>query len=102
MQHRLVNDELIVTLPESLSEKNASQTKDEFDHIMQNNTFGKMTIDCQGLTYISSSGLRVLLSVQKKLPKGETVKLTNVNSDVNQILEMTGFDDIEKLNEKEE
>ena len=51
-----------------------------------------LTIDCKNLTYISSAGLRVLLSAHKKT-KG-ALKLTNVGEIVMDVLEMTGFADI--------
>ena len=49
-------------------------------------------IDCEKLTYVSSAGLRVLLSAQKKM-KG-AMKLTNVCELVMEVFEMTGFADI--------
>ena len=51
-----------------------------------------IVIDCEKLTYISSAGLRVLLSAQKKT-KGK-IKLVKVCELVMEILEMTGFADI--------
>ena len=51
-----------------------------------------LTINCEKLTYISSAGLRVLLSAQKKM-KG-AMKLTNVCEAVMEVFEMTGFADI--------
>jgi anti-sigma B factor antagonist len=51
-----------------------------------------LVIDCAKLAYISSAGLRVLLSAQKKT-KG-AMKLTNVCELVMEVFEMTGFADI--------
>lgn len=51
-----------------------------------------LTIDCQGLEYVSSAGLRVLLSAHKKT-KG-SMKLKNVCEIVMEVFEMTGFADI--------
>ena len=53
---------------------------------------GSIVIDCKKLTYISSAGLRVLLSAQKKT-KG-AMKLINVCELVMEVFEMTGFADI--------
>ena len=51
-----------------------------------------IVIDCKKLVYISSAGLRVLLSAQKKT-KG-AMKLVNVCELVMEVFEMTGFADI--------
>ena len=51
-----------------------------------------LTLDCEALEYVSSAGLRVLLSAQKKL-KG-AMKLTGVQPLVMEVFEMTGFADI--------
>jgi anti-sigma B factor antagonist len=53
-----------------------------------------LVLDFQGLEYISSAGLRVLLGAQKKMQKIGSMKLTNVCEDVMEVLEMTGFADI--------
>ena len=51
-----------------------------------------LTFDCEKLIYISSAGLRVLLTAHKRM-KG-AMKLVNVNELVMEVLEMTGFADI--------
>ena len=51
-----------------------------------------LTFDCEKLAYISSAGLRVLLTAHKRM-KG-AMKLTNVSELVLEVLEMTGFADI--------
>lgn len=53
---------------------------------------GMIVINCENLSYISSAGLRVLLSTQKKT-KG-AMKLINVCELVMDVFEMTGFADI--------
>jgi len=44
--------------------------------------------------YISSAGLRVLLSAQKIMNKQGSIKIINVSSDIMEIFEVTGFSDI--------
>ena len=51
-----------------------------------------IVIDCEKLSYISSAGLRVILSAHKRLKGALTLK--NVSELVMEVLEMTGFTDI--------
>ena len=53
-----------------------------------------LTLDMNALEYISSAGLRVLLSAQKKMQKTGSMKLIGVSEAVMEVLEMTGFADI--------
>ena len=53
-----------------------------------------LVLDIKGLEYISSAGLRVLLSVQKKMQKIGSMKVINVCEAVMEVFEMTGFADI--------
>ena len=54
----------------------------------------ELTLDFAGLDYISSAGLRVLLSAQKAMNKQGGMKLKNVNETIMEIFEVTGFSDI--------
>ena len=54
-----------------------------------------VVLDLKGLEYISSAGLRVLLSTQKKMNETEgTMVVRNINDIVKEVFEVTGFDDI--------
>ena len=53
-----------------------------------------LVLDMKGLEYISSAGLRVLLSAQKKIQKVGYMKVVNVCEAVMEVFEMTGFADI--------
>ena len=53
-----------------------------------------LVLDVKGMEYISSAGLRVLLSAQKKMQKIGTIKVMNVCAEVMEVFEMTGFADI--------
>ena len=54
----------------------------------------ELTLDLEGLEYISSAGLRVLLSAQKQMNRQGSMKLVHVNEIVKEIFEVTGFLDI--------
>lgn len=64
------------------------ELKDEIDGV------ASLTFDFKALEYISSAGLRVLLSAQKIMNKQDSMKITNVNSEIMEIFEVTGFSDI--------
>ena len=53
-----------------------------------------LTLDFGKLDYISSAGLRVLLSAHKAMMKKSGMKVVNVNEIVNEVFEVTGFADI--------
>ncbi len=49
-------------------------------------------IDCKGLEYIASSGLRILLSILKGAKAtGSRVVLRSVNGDIKNVFKLTGF-----------
>jgi anti-sigma B factor antagonist len=54
----------------------------------------ELIMDMSNLVYVSSAGLRVLLSAQKKMNKIGMMKLIGVCEDVMEVFEMTGFSDI--------
>ena len=53
-----------------------------------------LVLDFKGVTYISSAGLRVLLTAQKKMNVQGSMELVNVSDEVMDIFEMTGFAEI--------
>ena len=55
----------------------------------------ELTLDFEKLDYISSAGLRVLLSTQKQmLAKAGSMRVCHVNETILEIFEVTGFSDI--------
>ncbi len=54
----------------------------------------ELTLDFSELEYISSAGLRVLLSAQKTMNKQGKMLLTGVQEAVMEVFEITGFADI--------
>ena len=53
-----------------------------------------LTLDFKGVLYISSAGLRVLLTNHKKFMGSGSMKLINVSSDVMDVFEITGFNNV--------
>ena len=54
--------------------------------------FDSLTIDFTNLTYISSTGLRVLIATAKKLKPENIPLVIKVNDTINEILKISGFD----------
>lgn len=51
-----------------------------------------ITLDCINLDYISSSGLRLFLTIRKEASaKGGTVIIENINEEIRKVFMMTGF-----------
>ena len=72
-----------MTAPELESELNSSLGSAE-----------SLVLDFSKLDYISSAGLRVLLSAHKAMSSKGGMKVTNVNEIVQEVFEVTGFADI--------
>ncbi len=53
-----------------------------------------LTFDLEKLVYLSSAGLRVLMSAQKTMNKQGEMVITNVNEDIMDIFDMTGLTDV--------
>ncbi|MCX4306590.1 MAG: STAS domain-containing protein [Acetatifactor sp.] len=54
--------------------------------------FGKLTLDFDKVSFVSSAGLRVLLMLQKKCnAQGKEMKLVHVKSSIMEVFDMTGF-----------
>jgi len=53
-----------------------------------------LTLDLTDLDYISSAGLRVLLSAHKTMMKQGQMKVTNASEIVKEVFDVTGFSDI--------
>lgn len=53
-----------------------------------------LALDFTQLEYISSAGLRVLLGAQKTMNRQGSMVIRNVNADIMEIFEITGFADI--------
>lgn len=57
-----------------------------------------VTVDFGELDYISSAGLGVLLSVQKRLSRsGHELRLVNMNPHIGEIFRIAGFDKVFRI-----
>lgn len=58
------------------------------------NDIKDLVFDFEKLEYISSAGLRVLLSAQKVMNKQGTMAIENANEEIKGVFDITGFSDI--------
>ncbi len=84
------------TLTVSISGRIDTATAPEADAYISENLDGitKLILDFAEVNYVSSAGLRVLLSLHKKMMAKDGMKLVNVNETVGDVFEVTGFDEI--------
>ena len=83
---------LIVAIEGRLDTTTAPQLEAELKASLDGIT--ELTIDLGTLEYISSAGLRVLLSTQKIMNKQGGMKVARANETVMEVFEVTGFSDI--------
>ena len=79
---------LIISLRGRIDSGNARSVEDEVIKLRRENPGLSAVLDCQGLEYISSAGLRVILRLRKE---DKDLCITNVSAEVYDIFEMTGF-----------
>lgn len=86
-------DKLTLRLEGRLDTTTAPELEAELEK--HNEKINDITLDFSALDYISSAGLRVLLSEQKLMnKKGGTMVVTNVNDTIMEVFEITGFTDV--------
>lgn len=86
-----LEDKYLVTLEGELDTAAAADVEKTLQPLYS--TSGKdVIIDCEGLEYIASSGLRILISILKGAKAGGSkVVLKNMNEDIKSVFKLTGF-----------
>ena len=82
----------VVVLEGRLDTNTAPQLETELKETLEGVT--ELVMDFEKLEYISSAGLRVLLSAQKTMSKQGVMTITHGNDTIMEIFEVTGFIDI--------
>ena len=80
----------------ALSGRLDTNTAPQLESAISENIAGvtELILDFGELEYISSAGLRVLLSAQKAMSKKGQLTIANVSAEIMEIFELTGFSDI--------
>ena len=88
---RLDKEILYVAVAGRIDASNAAEAEEKIFNIKRNNPGKHLVVDADGLEYISSAGLRVILRLRKEEPK---LAIINVAPDVYEVFDMTGFTDM--------
>ena len=89
--YRIDKDILYIALEGRIDASNAALAEEKIFNIKNENEGKHVVIDADGLEYISSAGLRVILKLRKEEPK---LAIINVAADVYEVFDMTGFTDM--------
>lgn len=92
IQQEKTGSTLTLKLEGRLDTATAPQLESCLNDVLKDIT--SLVLDFSALEYISSAGLRVLLSAQKRMNKQGKMVIRNVNEVINEVFEMTGFADI--------
>jgi anti-sigma B factor antagonist len=89
-----VGDVSVVRIAGNLDTQTSPDTEAQLTQLIQGGAT-KILLDFEGLNYISSSGLRVLLVAQKRLEGNSgQVRICNPNTMVREVFDTSGFSDI--------
>ena len=87
---KLEGDTLIVAMDGRLDTNTSPEFQTELEPMLD--SISSLTLECEKLDYISSAGLRVLLTFQEELEEqGKTLQLCHVNNVIHDVFEVTGF-----------
>lgn len=87
------DSKLVLSLEGRLDTTTAPELEKELGEVLD--AVDDITFDCNGLEYISSAGLRVLLGAQKAMNKKEgKLVVKNINDTIREVFEVTGFTDV--------
>ncbi len=79
---------MTIELKGRIDSNNASQVEKSILAQLEGKSREAVVLDAAALEYISSAGLRIILRIKKNCPD---LRIVNVNSEVYEILDMTGF-----------
>ena len=91
VQGKMEDGKLIISLFGRIDSANAAEYENKIQEVVQANPAQTIVVDCEKLDYATSAGLRVILRLKKAV---DDTSLINVNQELYDIFEMTGFTDM--------
>ena len=92
VKKKKTGDALTAVISGRIDTNTAPELRDELQQSL--NDVSTVTLDFKDVNYVSSAGLRVLLYLHQQLSSKGGLKLVNVKSEVNDVFEVTGFNEI--------
>ena len=92
IKKELNEKELVITLKGRLDTMTAPELEAELKTSLDG--VEKLVIDMAELEYISSAGLRVLLSAQKTMNRQGEMVVRNANDQIKEVFDLTGFNEL--------
>jgi anti-anti-sigma factor len=94
MKHNVENGKLIIYFEGELNSYNSEEVEKEIEQIISSSKFDALVLDMEHLSYISSAGLRIIVRLKQQ---HDDVTVTKVSSDVFDIFDMVGFQNLVKI-----
>lgn len=85
------NDTLIIHMCSRVDTNNIEKIRNEINEALNGNAVSSVVVDAKKLEYISSIGLREILSLKKRF---DDLNIVNVSPDVYDVFDVTGFTDM--------
>lgn len=86
-----VNDHLLLLVNGRLDTTQSDAFEKDMMQVLEGNQ-KRIIMDCAGLNYISSSGLRIFLTMQKRMmDSGGQFKLCSLQPPIQEVFDMSGF-----------
>ena len=90
----LNEEETTVIVLDGRLDTNTSQQLDKEDKMLQAEGIDDIIVDMTDCAFVSSAGLRVIISMQKRVAQNGSLVFRNVCPDVMDVFKMTGFENI--------
>ena len=92
IEKKINGEALTLIVSGRLDTQTAPELEAELNEVLPN--LKELTFDMNGLEYVSSAGLRVILKAQKTMNVQGSMKLIGVNDSIMEVFDITGFLDI--------
>jgi anti-anti-sigma factor len=101
IENHTVGDVTVVEMTGRLDTQTSGDAYDEMVRIAKSGT-AKLVLNLGGLEYVSSAGLRVILTAAKLLQSAKgNMRICHANGVVKEVLETSGFNHLVKIDDTE-